>query len=62
MIDSYIEDRDDVFPINNLVRCGQSGYRLGFAHMTLEDFDQARPSHLQRTKQGRFMPRVPAKK
>jgi hypothetical protein len=62
MSDFYIEDNSDEFPINSQVRCGQAAFQLGFAHMTLDDSDQIKPSHLQRTKKGRFMPRVPAKK
>ncbi|MDN7143896.1 hypothetical protein KC131_24945 [Pseudomonas sp. JQ170] len=62
MSESYFEDNGDEFPINSQVRCGQAAYRLGFAHMTLDDSDQVQPSHLQRTKQGKFTPRVPARK
>ncbi|MFK8332359.1 hypothetical protein M2D63_020355 [Pseudomonas sp. BJa5] len=62
MSNSYIEDNGDEFPINSQVRCGQAAFQLGFAHMTLDDSDQIKPSHLQRAKKGRFMPRFPAKK
>ncbi|MGE8405858.1 MAG: hypothetical protein ACN6QH_02300 [Pseudomonas sp.] len=37
MKDQFLEDLGDEFPINSAVRCGQADYRLGFAHMTLED-------------------------
>lgn len=62
MSESYFEDSSDEFPINSQVRCGQSAFRLGFAHMTLDDSDQAKPCHLQRVKKGRFMPKVRVKK
>lgn len=56
------EDLNDEFPINNQVWCGQAAFRLGFAHMTLDDSEQLKPVHLQRVKLGRFTPRLPAKK
>ena len=62
MSESFFEDLNDVFPINSQVRCGQAAFRLGFAHMTLDDSEQLQPAHLQRSKKGRFMPRVPLKK
>jgi hypothetical protein len=62
MFESYFEDNGDEFPINSQVRCGQAAFRLGFAHMTQDDAEHARPSHLQRAKKGRFMPRIPVKK
>lgn len=62
MSESYLEDNGDEFPINSQVRCGQAAFRLGFAHMTLDDSDQIRPSHLLRARKGRFMPRIPVKK
>ncbi|MHC2144351.1 hypothetical protein [Pseudomonas alkylphenolica] len=62
MSEFYFEDNGDEFPINSQVRCGQADFRLGFAHMTRDDAEHARPSHLQRAKKGRFMPRVPLKK
>lgn len=49
MKDQYVEDSGDEFPINAFVRCGQSAFRLGFAHMTLDDA------------QGTFKSRVPAR-
>lgn len=58
----FFEDLNDAFPINSQVRCGQAAFRLGFAHMTLDDSEQLQPAHLQRSKKGRFMPRVPLKK
>ncbi|MDD1016572.1 hypothetical protein [Pseudomonas rubra] len=61
MFESYIEDHGDEFPINSQVRCGQSGVRLGFANMTLDDA-QVRLNALQRSKKGKFTPRLPAKK
>ncbi|TDF84455.1 hypothetical protein [Pseudomonas sp. H9] len=62
MSESYFEDEGEEFPINSQVRCGQAAFRLGFAHMTQNDADQAKPCHLQRAKKGRFMPRYPVKK
>ncbi|WP_194791335.1 hypothetical protein [Pseudomonas sp. UFMG81] len=62
MSESYFEDMNDAFPINSQVRCGQSAFRLGFANMTLDESEQLQPAHLQRSKKGRFMPRVPSKK
>ncbi|MHC6225962.1 hypothetical protein ACYU03_14485 [Pseudomonas sp. X10] len=62
MSESYFEDMGDEFPINNQVRCGQSAFRLGFANMTLDESEQLKPGHLQRSKKGRFTPRVPPKR
>ncbi|MBC3423577.1 MULTISPECIES: hypothetical protein [unclassified Pseudomonas] len=62
MSESYIEDLNDAFPINSQVRCGQTAFHLGFANMTLDESEQLQPAHLQRSKKGRFTPRVPAKK
>ncbi|CAK15793.1 hypothetical protein P5705_23235 [Pseudomonas entomophila] len=62
MSESYFEDLNDAFPINNQVRCGQSFLRLGFANMTLDETEQLPPAHLQRAKKGRFTPRFPARK
>ncbi|MFV3406218.1 MULTISPECIES: hypothetical protein [Pseudomonas] len=62
MSESYFEDMNDSFPINSQVRCGQAAFRLGFAHMTLDESEQLQPAHLQRSKKGRFTPRVPSKK
>ncbi|CAI8889610.1 MULTISPECIES: hypothetical protein [Pseudomonas] len=61
MVDLFNEDNGDAFPINNLIRCGQSGYRLGFTNMTQEDA-QVRLNTLPRSKKGKFTPRLPAKK
>ncbi|QBF27325.1 hypothetical protein EXN22_17135 [Pseudomonas tructae] len=61
MFESYIEDHGDEFPINSQVRCGQSGVRLGFANMTLDDA-QVRLNARQPSKKGKFTPRLPAKK
>lgn len=33
MSESFFEDLNDAFPINSQVRCGQSAFRLGFAHI-----------------------------
>lgn len=62
MSESYFEDLNDSFPINSQVRYGQAAVRLGFANMTLDDSEQLQPAHLQRSKKGRFTPRLPAKK
>lgn len=62
MSESYVEDMNDAFPINNQVRCGQAAFRLGFANMTLDESEQLQPAQLQRAKKGRFTPRVPARK
>jgi len=62
MSESYLEDMGEEFPINSQVRCGQTAVRLGFANMTLDESEQLRPSHLQRSKKGRFTPRVPLKR
>jgi hypothetical protein len=62
MSDSFFEDTNDAFPINSQVRCGQAAFRLGFAHMTLDESEDLKPAHLQRSKKGRFTPRVPARK
>lgn len=40
MSESFFEDLNDAFPINSQVRCGQAAFRLGFAHMTLDDSEQ----------------------
>lgn len=37
MKDQFLEDLGDEFPVNSVVRCGQSAFRLGFVHMTLDD-------------------------
>lgn len=50
MSESFFEDLNDAFPINSQVRCGQAAFRLGFAHMTLDDSEQLQPAHLQRSK------------
>ena len=47
MSESFFEDLNDAFPINSQVRCGQAAFRLGFAHMTLDDSEQLQPAHLQ---------------
>ncbi|KHL73738.1 hypothetical protein PpSQ1_14150 [Pseudomonas putida] len=60
--ESFFEDMNDAFPINSQVRCGQAAFRLGFAHMTLDDSEQLQPAHLQRSKKGRFTPRVAPRK
>ncbi|WP_422402781.1 hypothetical protein [Pseudomonas sp. GZD-209] len=62
MSESYFEDLNDSFPINNQVRCGQAAFQLGFANMTLDESEQLQPAHLQRAKKGRFTPRLPPKK
>ncbi|MFB4392167.1 MULTISPECIES: hypothetical protein [unclassified Pseudomonas] len=62
MSESFFEDANDAFPINSQVRCGQSAFRLGFANMTLDESEQLPPASLQRSKKGRFTPRVAAKK
>lgn len=62
MSDSFYEDMNDAFPINSQVRCGQAAFRLGFAHMTLDDSEDLKPASVQRSKKGRFTPRVPARK
>lgn len=62
MSDSFYEDMNDAFPINSQVRCGQAAFRLGFAHMTLDDSEELKPVSVQRSKKGRFTPRVPARK
>lgn len=62
MSEAFVEDLNDVFPINNQVRCGQAAFRLGFVHMTLDDSEQMQPVALQRCKKGRFTPRIPARK
>ncbi|EKT4522684.1 hypothetical protein QEM13_004459 [Pseudomonas putida] len=62
MSESFFEDMNDAFPINSQVRCGQAAVRLGFANMTLYESEQLQPPHLQRSKKGRFTPRIPARK
>ncbi|WP_060507443.1 hypothetical protein [Pseudomonas sp. NBRC 111124] len=62
MSESFFEDANDAFPINSQVRCGQAAFRLGFAHMTLEESEDLKPVYLQRIKKGRFTLRVPARK
>ncbi|MFJ4345277.1 hypothetical protein [Pseudomonas sp. NPDC089401] len=62
MSESFFEDMNDAFPINSQVRCGQADLRLGFAHMTLDESEQLKPAHQQRSKRGRFTLRVPARK
>ncbi|MBF8724183.1 MULTISPECIES: hypothetical protein [Pseudomonas] len=62
MSESFFEDMNDAFPINSQVRCGQAAVRLGFANMTLNESEQLRPAHLQRSKKGRFTPRIPFRK
>ncbi|QCI12744.1 hypothetical protein E6B08_15800 [Pseudomonas putida] len=62
MSESFYEDMNDAFPINSQVRCGQAAYRLGFAHMTLDESQQLLPAYLQRAKKGRFTPRIPQKR
>jgi hypothetical protein len=52
MSESYFEDLNDSFPINNQVRCGQSAFQLGFANMTLDESEQLQPAHLQRARRG----------
>ncbi|CAM4081046.1 hypothetical protein CCOS865_02595 [Pseudomonas reidholzensis] len=62
MSESFFEDLNDAFPINSQVRCGQAAFRLGFANMTLDESEQLQPAALQRSKKGRFTPRVPTRK
>lgn len=64
MKESFYEDDGDQFPINSQVRCGQSEFRLGFAHMTLDDASgpvlvKSAPARSERR---RFLPAVVARK
>ncbi|MDR0277784.1 MAG: hypothetical protein LBJ37_07860 [Paucimonas sp.] len=57
MKDQFLEDLGDEFPINSVVRCGQSAVRLGFIHMTLDDTqDTFKPRMPARAESRRFLP------
>lgn len=57
MKDQFLEDLGDEFPINSVVRCGQSAVRLGFIHMTLDDAQgTVKPRMPARAENRRFLP------
>ncbi|MNE47334.1 hypothetical protein D3C80_1417370 [compost metagenome] len=57
MSEHFIEDREEEFPINSCVHCGQTPYRVGFEGATSDDYTSSRPV---RTSLGRnaFLPRA----
>lgn len=57
MKESFFDDINDEFPVNSQVRCGQSAFRLGFAHMTLDDTETPVSARLpERSERRRFLP------
>lgn len=57
MKDQFLEDLGDEFPINSVVRCGQSAFRLGIGHMTLDDAqDTFKAKMPARIESRRFLP------
>jgi hypothetical protein len=37
MAEHFIEDREEEFPVNSHVHCGQTPYRVGFEGATIDD-------------------------
>lgn len=37
MGEHFLEDREEEFPVNSSVHCGQTPYRVGFEGATIED-------------------------
>jgi len=59
MSDPYIEDNGDEFPINNLVRCGQTAFGGGVEEMPVKACaSRTRTSVLPRVSRTKFFPKV----
>ncbi|MCY1396674.1 hypothetical protein D3C76_167950 [compost metagenome] len=59
MSEHFIEDREEEFPVNSCVHCGQTPYRVGFEGATSDDSITKSPARAASGRaRNKFLPRA----